>query len=708
MGTALRLFFVLGRVKVSPPSLRSGQTLAWTYHYPDPGAVRPHTLGSVDTTTGTVKSTDSFTYDESGDTHTRLLGNGTSQTLDWDAEGHLAKVTQPVEGGSDKVTEYLYDAGGNRLIGRTPTETTLYLGTTEVTLAKGATTARGTRYFDLGGGHQAVQANDGTVSFTLADHHGTAQLSVNADTQALTQRRTLPFGGLRGTEPTTWTGTKGFVGGTTDTATGLTHLGAREYDSATGRFLSVDPVFTAGDPQQMNGYTYAKNNPITYSDPSGLCAGPDCPTRNCPSCLNSTPGNKASTDAAMHDYAGSGSTPTNTPRHIKATWVATNTPVTNDIDKLQNYWASMMDGEFTDEFWYNPVHESSMEGSACYGREGCRQAYLYVLHKGDDADVAEAREIAATYCVYHAEQCADEAKEVARGKIIEGYVNEAFLGYLGGALGAESKVAGACRNSFDPRTEVLMADGTTKPIAEVRIGDKVIATDPKTGKSSPREVTAELLHRDNDLIDLQVRGPEGKAVTIHTTSHHPFWDDTTHSWVEAGRLTPGHTLKSADDSQVTLSGVLSRPGVADMYNLTVADIHTYYVVAGSTPILVHNSSCPRFIADSSGNIVELPQVKSTISKQKQDRHILGGNGYRGGGYFNSHADAQAVLDAYHSGSAEIMGITKTGNIQIRVPSVVGYDNNPAMNRLGVPTNIFMIKGTKSPSVVPMNPNASAP
>ncbi|MFJ2831831.1 polymorphic toxin type 50 domain-containing protein [Streptomyces sp. NPDC087263] len=132
------------------------------------------------------------------------------------------------------------------------------------------------------------------------------------------------------------------------------------------------------------------------------------------------------------------------------------------------------------------------------------------------------------------------------------------------------------------------------------------------------------------------------------------------------------------------------------------------MLAGSTSVLVHNSSCPRFVADSSGNIVELPQVKSSISKQKQDRHILGGNGYKGGGYFNSHGDAQAVLDAYHSGAAEVMGITKTGNIQIRVRSVVGYDNNPAMNRLGVPTNIFMIKGTKSPSIVPMNPNASAP
>jgi RHS repeat-associated protein len=560
------------------------------YHYPNPGAsaVRPHALGTVDTTVGTVKSTDSFTYDDAGNTHTRLLGNGTSQTLEWDAEGHLAKVTQPVEGGSDKVTDYLYDANGNRLIGRTPTETTLYLGATETTLAKGATTAKGTRYFDLGGGHQAVQANDGTISFTLADHHGTAQLSVNATTQALTQRRSLPFGGLRGTVPTTWTGTRGFVGGTTDTATGLTHLGAREYDSATGRFLSVDPVFTAGDPQQMNGYTYANNNPLTYSDPAGTEIGSK-PN----SCQYDV---KYCTKQEQQDVGYDAKTGTSDYHRgniykrsqVKKRWVAAYTPVTNDLVKLQDVWSSMMDGELTDEFWYNPVYESSEAGSACYGREGCRQANLYVLHKGDDADVATAKEIAATYCVYHASQCADEAKEVARGRVIEGIVNDLFLAYVGGAAGSESKAAGGCRNSFDPRTEVLMADGTTKPIVDVRIGDKVMAKDPKTGKRGPRTVTAELLHRDNDLVDLEVSGPDGKAVTIHTTSHHPFWDATTHSWVEAGRLTPGHTLKSADNSQVTLTRVVSRPGEADMYNLTVADLHTYYVLAGATPVLVHN------------------------------------------------------------------------------------------------------------------------
>ncbi|WUP09261.1 hypothetical protein OHA28_38385 [Streptomyces sp. NBC_00269] len=36
-------------------------------------------------------------------------------------------------------------------------------------------------------------------------------------------------------------GTRGYVGGTTD-PTGLTHLGAREYDPNLGSFISVDPV----------------------------------------------------------------------------------------------------------------------------------------------------------------------------------------------------------------------------------------------------------------------------------------------------------------------------------------------------------------------------------------------------------------------------------------------------------------------------------
>ncbi|MFD7342630.1 RHS repeat-associated core domain-containing protein [Streptomyces violascens] len=68
--------------------------------------------------------------------------------------------------------------------------------------------------------------------------------------------------------PTSWPGDKGFVGGTTDT--GLTNLGAREYDPNLGRFLSVDPILDPSNPQSINGYAYSGNTPVTSSDPTGL------------------------------------------------------------------------------------------------------------------------------------------------------------------------------------------------------------------------------------------------------------------------------------------------------------------------------------------------------------------------------------------------------------------------------------------------------
>jgi len=542
------------------------------YHYPKPGS---HKLATVDTTTGTVKSTDSFTYNALGDTRTRLLGNGTSQTLDWDAEGHLAKVTQPVEGGPDKVTEYLYDADGNRLIGRTPTETTLYLGATEITLPKGATTTQGTRYFDIGGGHRAVQKDDGTISFTLADHHGTAQLAVDSTTQALTQRRTKPFGASRGTEPAGWPSTKGFVGGTTDTATGLTHLGAREYAPVAGRFLSVDPLFAADDPQQMHGYTYAENNPVTHSDPTGRSK---CDVEPTLCGRNTNP--QQETDAAWARQANT---------------VKKNTPVTNDTGKLSDYYSRSSNAEFSDDFWDNPVYESKEKGSACFGREGCHQADLYLLHHGDDADAsAISKVIAATYCIYNADECNDIAKEVARGKVIKEYVDTAALAYLGGVAGARNPTARSC-NSFIPGTEVLMADGTTKPIEDIKTGDKVLATDPKTGRTEAKTVTAEILGNGlKHLVTIALTIESDKkqhTVSVTATAGHPFWVPELNRWIDSIDLRTGELLTTANGSKVKIATIHRWTALTNVHNLTVADLHTYYVLAGSTPVLVHNSAC---------------------------------------------------------------------------------------------------------------------
>jgi RHS repeat-associated protein len=61
-----------------------------------------------------------------------------------------------------------------------------------------------------------------------------------------------------------------------DPATSLENLGAREYNPASGRFVSADPVLELTDPTQMGGYDYAGNNPVTGSDPTGLMMTSRC------------------------------------------------------------------------------------------------------------------------------------------------------------------------------------------------------------------------------------------------------------------------------------------------------------------------------------------------------------------------------------------------------------------------------------------------
>ncbi|MFD1048535.1 RHS repeat-associated core domain-containing protein, partial [Kibdelosporangium lantanae] len=62
---------------------------------------------------------------------------------------------------------------------------------------------------------------------------------------------------------------RGFMAGQQLTA-GLVQMGHREYDPAIGRFVSADPLLDARNPQQMNGYAYADNDPVTTTDKNGL------------------------------------------------------------------------------------------------------------------------------------------------------------------------------------------------------------------------------------------------------------------------------------------------------------------------------------------------------------------------------------------------------------------------------------------------------
>ncbi|WP_234330285.1 RHS repeat domain-containing protein [Streptomyces acidiscabies] len=252
-----------------PGGLRDTQTEHKTtadartvYGYPAVNASgdgQPHTLTSL-TVDGTAKTLD---YDEQGNTTKRYGPTGTAQSLTWDLEGELTHLTE-----GTKTTDYLYDAGGNLLIRRGPDKTVLYLDGQELHYDTGAKKFSAQRYYPAGDA-TAVRTESG-LTWTVDDHHGTASMAVDATTQAITRRYTKPFGETRGTAPSAWPDDKGFLGKPTDAGTGLTHVGAREYDPTVGRFLSVDPVLAPDDHESLNGYAYANNTPVTKSDPTGL------------------------------------------------------------------------------------------------------------------------------------------------------------------------------------------------------------------------------------------------------------------------------------------------------------------------------------------------------------------------------------------------------------------------------------------------------
>lgn len=153
---------------------------------------------------------------------------------------------------------------------------------------------------------------------------------------------------------------------------------------------------------------------------------------------------------------------------------------------------------------------------------------------------------------------------------------------LGARCAANTGRTAARACSFAGATTVLMADGTRKPIEDVKVGDEVIATDPETGEQVAKRVEHVFVH-DDTVIDLVV---EGEVIT--TTEDHPFWSVTDQRFERADELNAGEKVLGADGTVITVSGLrLGTAREALAYNLSVEGIHTYHV--GEAGILVHNS-----------------------------------------------------------------------------------------------------------------------
>ncbi|MDG4769665.1 polymorphic toxin-type HINT domain-containing protein [Solwaraspora sp. WMMD792] len=563
----------------------TGSTTA-TSTYPTPGSPQPHAVTAVDHTGDTTR-TDTYAYTTGGHTQTRTV-DGVTQTLTWDAEGRLATTTEP---GLD--TTNIYDTSGNRLIRRDTTGTTLYLGHTELRRTTSNGQIDGTRHYQHAGATIAVRTVTG-LTWLIPDHHGTNQISIDPTTHDLTRRRTLPFGDTRGTPPTAWPDDKGFVGGTQD-PNSLTHIGARHYDPTLGRFISVDPIMDPADPQQMHGYAYANNNPTTYSDPTGLYITGD-------------------NDGHVRSYGkknGKHVTKNYTPKSASPESYEKVTVVANQNYRVETNGFGQV---FLNDY---PIPSGGPDAAElvgylaehCQGDRWCHGEFHCGNYLSCDQMNTYLDANAVLYQICTKGYCSNDFWEkVADDNIIlVGLVHGMFegLGAVGGG-GRRIKTGlplhsdfryylSACKNSFASATLVLMADGSTKKIEQVEVGDMVLATDPETGRTAQKSVTDTITgDGDKSLVAVTIEsdkgnpGAEGK--TLIATDRHPFWLPKLDKWVDADDLEIGQWLRTSTGTYVQISAISRWVERRTVYNLTVADIHTYYVLADNTPVLVHN--CP--------------------------------------------------------------------------------------------------------------------
>jgi RHS repeat-associated protein len=202
-------------------------------------------------------SSPSFSYDSNGN----MTSDGTN-SYTWDAENRLIQITYP---GSGNYSAFTYNAFGQNVLiqeyaGATLNNTKQFIwsGNIRREIRDESGTAI-TKYFDRG------ESVSGTNYYFTKDHLGSVREMSDSMGSVKAQYSYTPYGQsekLSGAEESDVQ----FTGYYEHKPSGLYLAKARAYNSDLSRFLSRDPVPTAGD---INGYAYVENDPTGLVDPDG-------------------------------------------------------------------------------------------------------------------------------------------------------------------------------------------------------------------------------------------------------------------------------------------------------------------------------------------------------------------------------------------------------------------------------------------------------
>ncbi len=202
--------------------------------------VRPHAV--------TQAGANTYAYDANGNMINR---GGITITYDYD--------NRPVSAGS---ASFVYDYSGQRVkkIGST---TVIYIG--KHYECSGSVCKK----YIFAGSQRIAMKQGSSILYYHSDHLGSASLVTDQSGNKAEEIYYYPYGGSRQDSGGVNVRYK-YTGQELDDETGLYYYNARYYDPLLGRFISADTIVQAPfDPQTLNRYSYCRNNPIIYTDPSG-------------------------------------------------------------------------------------------------------------------------------------------------------------------------------------------------------------------------------------------------------------------------------------------------------------------------------------------------------------------------------------------------------------------------------------------------------
>jgi RHS repeat-associated protein len=205
-------------------------------------------------------NTSGYGYDTNGN-----LTNDGQNTLVYDAENHATSSSGSLGSGT-----YTYDGNGLRVKKVSGSTTTVYIFSGSKVIAEydnGAAVGSPSREY-ISGGSALLAKIDSTGTKYYHQDHLSNRLVTDSSGNKLAEIGHFPFG------ESWYNATSDKLQFTTyerDAESGNDYAQARYYVSRLGRFSSLDPLpGSTGNPQTLNHYVYALNDPVNGVDPSGL------------------------------------------------------------------------------------------------------------------------------------------------------------------------------------------------------------------------------------------------------------------------------------------------------------------------------------------------------------------------------------------------------------------------------------------------------